>query len=194
MIGSGQADAATIRTEPARRGTPGSASASSPVARTQSRGSRRGARCQTCSRDAVLRQPHALYRADQGRGCKIICSADAGADCGGCRRGADVITTQRRDADGHSGTTRGTMALVPAVVDAVAPIPGSLPALSPMAVGSRQHCVGNRRDLDGHPVHRFTRMSVGSGDKGWRPERRRSAGASPLRTIRRSWIDGLLEL
>ena len=37
--------------------------------------------------------------------------------------GADVIIAQGRDAGGHSGVTRGTMGLVPAVVDAVAPIP-----------------------------------------------------------------------
>lgn len=37
--------------------------------------------------------------------------------------GADVIIAQGRDAGGHSGTTRGTIGLVPAVVDAVAPIP-----------------------------------------------------------------------
>jgi nitronate monooxygenase len=37
--------------------------------------------------------------------------------------GADIIIAQGRDAGGHSGTTRGTMGLVPAVVDAVGPIP-----------------------------------------------------------------------
>jgi nitronate monooxygenase len=37
--------------------------------------------------------------------------------------GADIIIAQGRDAGGHSGTTRGTMGLVPAVADAVAPIP-----------------------------------------------------------------------
>jgi nitronate monooxygenase len=35
--------------------------------------------------------------------------------------GADVIIAQGRDAGGHSGTTRGTIGLVPAVVDAVGP-------------------------------------------------------------------------
>jgi len=39
------------------------------------------------------------------------------------KAGADIIIAQGRDAGGHSGTTRGTIALVPAVVDAVAPIP-----------------------------------------------------------------------
>src|SRR5215213_2381667 len=57
-------------------------------------------------------------------GCKIICQvqtleqAKKAADAG-----ADVIIAQGRDAGGHSGTTRGTIGLVPAVVDAVAPIP-----------------------------------------------------------------------
>jgi nitronate monooxygenase len=37
--------------------------------------------------------------------------------------GADIIIAQGRDSGGHSGTVRGTMGLVPAVVDAVAPIP-----------------------------------------------------------------------
>ncbi|HYC65610.1 MAG TPA: nitronate monooxygenase [Reyranellaceae bacterium] len=37
--------------------------------------------------------------------------------------GADIIIAQGRDAGGHSGTTRGTMGFVPAVVDAVGPIP-----------------------------------------------------------------------
>jgi nitronate monooxygenase len=57
-------------------------------------------------------------------GCKIICQvqilvqAKQAADAG-----ANIIIAQGRDAGGHSGTTRGTMGLVPAVVDAVAPIP-----------------------------------------------------------------------
>jgi len=37
--------------------------------------------------------------------------------------GADVIIAQGRDAGGHSGMTRGTIGLVPAVVDAVGLIP-----------------------------------------------------------------------
>jgi nitronate monooxygenase len=37
--------------------------------------------------------------------------------------GADIIIAQGRDAGGHSGTTRGTIGLVPAVVDAVGSIP-----------------------------------------------------------------------
>jgi len=57
-------------------------------------------------------------------GCKIICQvqtldqAKQAADAG-----ADVIIAQGRDAGGHSGTTRGTIGLVPAVVDAVGSIP-----------------------------------------------------------------------
>ena len=42
---------------------------------------------------------------------------------GAAAAGADIIIAQGRDAGGHSGTTRGTIGLVPAVVDAVAPIP-----------------------------------------------------------------------
>lgn len=57
-------------------------------------------------------------------GSKLICQvqtlqgAREAADAG-----ADVIIAQGRDAGGHSSTVRGTIGLVPAVVDAVAPIP-----------------------------------------------------------------------
>lgn len=37
--------------------------------------------------------------------------------------GADIIVAQGRDAGGHSGTVRGSFTLVPAVADAVAPVP-----------------------------------------------------------------------
>lgn len=37
--------------------------------------------------------------------------------------GADIIVAQGREAGGHGGAIRGTLGLVPAVVDAVAPIP-----------------------------------------------------------------------
>src|SRR5207302_2756452 len=37
--------------------------------------------------------------------------------------GADIIVAQGRDAGGHSGTTRGSMGLVPAVVNAVGASP-----------------------------------------------------------------------
>lgn len=57
-------------------------------------------------------------------GCKLICQVQT---LQGAREaaeaGADIIIAQGRDSGGHSGTVRGTMGLVPAVVDAVAPIP-----------------------------------------------------------------------
>jgi nitronate monooxygenase len=57
-------------------------------------------------------------------GCKIICQVQTLAQAReAAAAGADIIIAQGRDAGGHSGTTRGTMGLVPAVVDAVAPIP-----------------------------------------------------------------------
>jgi nitronate monooxygenase len=57
-------------------------------------------------------------------GCKIICQVQTLAQAkGAADAGADIIIAQGRDAGGHSGTTRGTIGLVPAVVDAVAPIP-----------------------------------------------------------------------
>ena len=57
-------------------------------------------------------------------GCKIICQVQTlSQGKQAAAAGADVIIAQGRDAGGHSGTTRGTMGLVPAVADAVAPIP-----------------------------------------------------------------------
>jgi len=57
-------------------------------------------------------------------GCKIICQVQTLAQAReAAAAGADVIIAQGRDAGGHSATARGTMGLVPAVVDAVAPIP-----------------------------------------------------------------------
>jgi nitronate monooxygenase len=57
-------------------------------------------------------------------GCKIICQVQTLAQARqAADAGADIIIAQGRDAGGHSGTTRGTIGLVPAVVDAVAPIP-----------------------------------------------------------------------
>src|SRR3954468_17042469 len=57
-------------------------------------------------------------------GCKIICQVQTLAQAReAAAAGADVIIAQGRDAGGHSGTTRGTLGLVPAGVDAVAPIP-----------------------------------------------------------------------
>jgi len=57
-------------------------------------------------------------------GCKIICQVQTLAQAKeAAAAGADVIIAQGRDAGGHAGMTRGTMGLVPAVVDAVSPIP-----------------------------------------------------------------------
>ena len=68
--------------------------------------------------------PDAVHRPDQGAGCKIICQVQTLAQAKqAAAAGADIIIAQGRDAGGHSGTTRGTMGLFPAVVDAVAPIP-----------------------------------------------------------------------
>src|SRR3954447_24220320 len=55
-------------------------------------------------------------------GCKIICQVQTLAQAKkAADAGADVIIAQGRDAGGHSGTMRGTMGLIPALVDAVAP-------------------------------------------------------------------------
>ncbi len=57
-------------------------------------------------------------------GCKIICQVQSLAQARqAAEAGADIIIAQGRDAGGHSGTMRGTIGLVPAVVDAVGSIP-----------------------------------------------------------------------
>lgn len=68
--------------------------------------------------------PSPYVGAIRSAGAKLICQVQS---LDGARQaahaGADIIIAQGRDAGGHSSTLRGTMGLVPAVVDAVAPIP-----------------------------------------------------------------------
>jgi nitronate monooxygenase len=57
-------------------------------------------------------------------GCRIICQVQTLEQAKqAALTGADVIIAQGRDAGGHSGMSRGTIGLVPAVVDAVGSIP-----------------------------------------------------------------------
>ena len=57
-------------------------------------------------------------------GCRIICQVQTLEQAKqAASTGADVIIAQGRDAGGHSGMSRGTIGLVPAVVDAVGSIP-----------------------------------------------------------------------
>jgi nitronate monooxygenase len=57
-------------------------------------------------------------------GSKIICQVQTLEQAKqAAAAGANVIIAQGRDAGGHSGMTRGTVGLVPAVVDAVGSIP-----------------------------------------------------------------------
>jgi nitronate monooxygenase len=57
-------------------------------------------------------------------GCHIICQVQSLEQAKqAAAAGADIVIAQGRDAGGHSGMTRGTIGLVPAVVDAVGPIP-----------------------------------------------------------------------
>lgn len=57
-------------------------------------------------------------------GSKIICQVQTLEQARqAAASGADIIIAQGRDAGGHSGMTRGTIGLVPAVVDAVGSIP-----------------------------------------------------------------------
>jgi len=82
---------------------------------------------------ALAARPHAFilsfgdprpYAADvKAAGCKLICQVQDLAQARTAHEiGADLIVAQGNEAGGHSGA-RGTMALVPAAVDAVAPTP-----------------------------------------------------------------------
>ncbi|MES3012178.1 MAG: nitronate monooxygenase, partial [Pseudomonadota bacterium] len=66
-------------------------------------------------------RPHAAVI--KAAGCRLICQVQdlAGARLA-CEAGADLIVAQGTEAGGHGGG-RATLALVPAVVDAVTPIP-----------------------------------------------------------------------
>ncbi len=67
--------------------------------------------------------PRYYGAAIRAAGCKLICQVQdlEGARLA-CEAGADLIVAQGTEAGGHGGTL-ATMPLVPAVVDAVAPIP-----------------------------------------------------------------------
>jgi nitronate monooxygenase len=68
--------------------------------------------------------PMPYVAAIRDAGSKIICQIQTLAEAEqAVRLGADVIIAQGRDAGGHSGTTRGTMGFVPAVVDLAGAIP-----------------------------------------------------------------------
>jgi nitronate monooxygenase len=57
-------------------------------------------------------------------GSRIICQVQTLAQAKeAAAAGADIIIAQGRDAGGHSGMSRGTIGLVPAIVDAVGSIP-----------------------------------------------------------------------
>lgn len=58
------------------------------------------------------------------RGALLICQGQSSAEIAlAVEAGADVIIAQGQDAGGHGRPDRGTIGLVPAVVDAVAPVP-----------------------------------------------------------------------
>jgi nitronate monooxygenase len=68
--------------------------------------------------------PTPYARLVKDAGAKLICQVQTLAEAvAAATAGADIIIAQGRDAGGHSGTTRGTMGLVPAIVDAVRTIP-----------------------------------------------------------------------
>jgi nitronate monooxygenase len=67
--------------------------------------------------------PAPFVSAIKGAGAKLICQVQSVAQAAeAAQAGADLIVAQGTEAGGH-GASRGTLALVPAVVDAVAPIP-----------------------------------------------------------------------
>src|SRR6185437_6373159 len=82
---------------------------------------------------ALAHEPHAVMlsfgdprpfgRVVRAAGCKLICQVQ---DLAGARlaaeAGADLVVAQGSEGGGHGGT-RATLPLVPAVIDAVAPIP-----------------------------------------------------------------------
>jgi nitronate monooxygenase len=125
LIGSGYADSATIKKELAAAGN-----------------TRVGVGFITWALDknpaaldvALAAQPPAVMisfgnpmpyaRTIRDAGVKLICQVQTLAEAvGAASAGADIIIAQGRDAGGHSGTTRGTMGFIPAVVDAVGAIP-----------------------------------------------------------------------
>jgi nitronate monooxygenase len=69
-------------------------------------------------------EPRPYARVIKDAGAKLICQVQTLAEAiEAVAAGADIIVAQGRDAGGHSGTTRGSMGLVPAVVNAVGAIP-----------------------------------------------------------------------
>ena len=125
LIGSGYADAATIKKELAAAGN-----------------TRVGVGFITWALDknpevldaALAAQPPAVMisfggprpyaRVIKDAGAKLICQVQTLAEAvEAAAAGADIIVAQGRDAGGHSGTTRGSMGLIPAVVNAVGAIP-----------------------------------------------------------------------
>ena len=87
-------------------------------------------------------------------GCRIICQVQTLAQAReAAAAGADIIIAQGRDAGGHSGMTRGTMGLVPAVVTPWLRSPWSPPGVSPMAVDLP------RRSHWARPASRWERAS-----------------------------------
>jgi nitronate monooxygenase len=63
-------------------------------------------------------------RAIKQAGVKLICQVQTLAEAvDAAAADADIVNAQGRDVGGHSGTTRGTVGFVPAVVNAVGAIP-----------------------------------------------------------------------
>ena len=90
--------------------------------------------------------------------------------------GADVIVAQGWEAGGHVRGTTATLALVPAVVDAVAPVPvvaaGGIAdgrgLAAALALGAEAAWIGTRfvsaAEADAHPLYREQLLAAGAGD------------------------------
>ena len=105
---------------------------------------------------AVVRRSHALHRRVKAAGSKIICQVQTLEQAKqAAAAGADIIIAQGRDAGGHSGMTRGTIGLVPAVVDAVGDDPGRRGRRHRRRARARRGAVARRGGrVDGHALHR----------------------------------------
>ena len=133
MVGSGYANADTIRKELAEAGNAVSASASS-CGRWRQNPSALKVALDAKPAAVMLSfgDPTTLYRPDQGRRLQDhLSGADAGAGQGSRRRGRGCYHRPGARCGGPFGNDAGTMGLVPAVVDAVAPSLWWLPAVLP---------------------------------------------------------------
>ena len=124
---SGYADSAAIKKElSAASAMRASVLASSPGRSTRGRGRsiRPWQHSRPCSCFFSFGSPQPFADAIKRAGCLLMCQVQTLAQAKeAVVSGADIIIAQGRDAGGHAGMTRGTMGLVPAIVDTTWPDP-----------------------------------------------------------------------